>query len=74
MGAPKQKLLTPALVAEFSRAYQEECNRYAAEADGLRSTASTAIAAIQRKIDGIMSAIEDGLYQPSMKQRLSALP
>ncbi|KRE16788.1 hypothetical protein ASE66_09245 [Bosea sp. Root483D1] len=73
LGALKQRLLTPELVAEFSRAYQEECNRSAAEADGLRSTASAAMAAVQRKIDGIMSAIEEGLYQPSMKQRLADL-
>ena len=58
LGALKQKLLTPDLVAEFLSAYQEECNRSAAEADGLRSTASAAIAAVQRKNDGIMSAIE----------------
>ena len=31
------------------------------------------MAGVQRKIDGIMSAIEDGLYQPSMKQRLADL-
>jgi site-specific DNA recombinase len=28
---------------------------------------------VQRKIDGIMRAIEDGLYQPSMKIRLAEL-
>lgn len=38
LGALKQKLLTPDLVAEFSRAYLEECNRTAAEADSLRSS------------------------------------
>ncbi|CAH1698312.1 hypothetical protein BOSEA1005_11365 [Hyphomicrobiales bacterium] len=73
LGALKQRLLTPELVAEFSRAYQEECNRTAAEADSLRSAASGAITAVQRKIDGIMAAIEDGLYQPAMKQRLADL-
>ena len=73
LGALKQKLLTPDLVAEFTRAYQEECNRSAAEADGMRLTATASLAAVQRKIDGIMIAIEDGLYQPSMKQRLSDL-
>jgi hypothetical protein len=29
------------------------------------------MAAVQRRIDGIMSAIEDGLYKSSMKQRLA---
>lgn len=58
-------------MAEFSRAYHEEGNRTAADADGLRSTSSAAMAAVQRKIDGIMAAIEDGLYRPAMKQRLA---
>ena len=31
------------------------------------------MAAVRRKIDGIMTVIEDGLYQPSMKQRLAEL-
>ncbi len=69
----KQRLVTPELMAEFTRAYQEECNRTAAEADGLRATTAAALAALQRRIDGIMTAIEDGLYQPSMKQRLADL-
>ncbi|MCU4179696.1 recombinase family protein [Bosea sp. BH3] len=73
LGALKQKLLTPELVAEFSRAYQEECNRTTAEADGLRLSTVASLASVQRKIDGIMSAIEDGLYQPSMKLRLAEL-
>lgn len=71
LGALKQALLTPTRVAEFTRAYQEECNRSAAEEAGLRSTAITPLAAVPRKIDGILAAIEDGLYQPSMKQRLA---
>ncbi|RXT56229.1 hypothetical protein B6S44_09250 [Bosea sp. Tri-44] len=33
-------------------------------------TATAFLAAVPRKIDGIMAAIEYGLYQPSMKQRL----
>jgi len=65
LSALKQRLLTPELEAEFSRTYHQECNRAAADADGLRSTASTAMAAVQRKIDGIMAAIEDGLYRPA---------
>lgn len=73
LSALREQLLTPELVAEFARAYQEECNRSAAEAERRQMDASTALAAIQRKIDGIMAAIEDGLYQPSMKQRLAEL-
>ena len=73
LGALKGKLVTPELVAEFTRAYQEETNRSAAEVDGLRAATMASLAALQRKIGGIMTAIEDGLYQPSMKQRLMEL-
>ncbi|WP_186421360.1 recombinase family protein, partial [Bosea sp. CS1GBMeth4] len=73
LSALREQLLTPELVAEFARAYQEECNRSAAEAERRQTDATAAFAAIQRKINGIMAAIEDGLYQPSMKQRLAEL-
>jgi site-specific DNA recombinase len=69
----REQLLTPELVAEFTRAHQEECNRSAAEAERLQLDAAAALAAIQRKIDGIMTATEDGLYQPSIKRRLAEL-
>ncbi len=71
--ALKQNLLTPELVAEFTRAYQEEVNRLTKEASGKAAEVESKLVAIQRKIDGIMRAIEDGLYQPSMKARLSEL-
>ncbi|MFC4171422.1 recombinase family protein [Microvirga sp. GCM10011540] len=71
--ALKQNLLTPELVAEFTRAYQEEVNRLTKEVSGRAAEVETKLAAVQRKIDGIMRAIEDGLYQPSMKARLEEL-
>ncbi|SCY93290.1 hypothetical protein [Microvirga guangxiensis] len=66
-------MLTPELVAEFTRAYQEEVNRLSKEATGKATEIETKLAGVQRKIDGILSAIEDGLYQPSMKTRLAEL-
>ena len=71
--ALKQNLLTPELVAEFTRAYQEEVNRLTKEASGRAAEVEAKLAGVQRKIDGIMRAIEDGLYQPSMKARLAEL-
>ncbi len=71
--ALKQNLLTPELVAEFTRAYQEEVNRLTKEASGRAAEVETKLVAVQRKIDGIMRAIEDGLYQSSMKARLTEL-
>ncbi|MGN6099330.1 MAG: zinc ribbon domain-containing protein [Bosea sp. (in: a-proteobacteria)] len=57
LGALKQRLLTPELMAELSRAYHEEGNRTAADAGGLRSTASTAMAAVQRRSMGSWSRL-----------------
>ncbi|MBM1174708.1 recombinase zinc beta ribbon domain-containing protein [Microvirga arabica] len=71
--ALKQNLLTPELVAEFTRAYQEEVNRLTKEAGGKAAEVEAKLIGVQRKIDGIMRAIEDGLYQPSMKARLTEL-
>ena len=71
--ALKQNLLTPELVAEFTRAYQEEVNRLTKEVSGRAAEVEAKRAGVQRKIDGILRAIEDGLYQPSMKVRLAEL-
>jgi hypothetical protein len=48
-------------------------NRLTREASGRAAEVETKLAGVQRKIDGIMRAIEDGLYQPSMKVRLTEL-
>jgi hypothetical protein len=71
--ALKQNVLTPELVAEFTRAYEKEVNRLTKEASGKAAEVEAKLAGVQRKIDGIMRAIEDGLYQPSMKARLAEL-
>jgi hypothetical protein len=71
--AIKQNLLTPELVAEFTRAYSEEVNRLVQEAGAEEAEVGARMAGVQRKIDGMMRAIEDGLYQPSMKARLAKL-
>ena len=64
----KRNLLTPELVAEFTRAYQEEMNRLTKEASGRAAEVEAKLAGVLRKIDGIMRAIEDGLYQPSRSE------
>ncbi|MGP9822610.1 hypothetical protein ACTZWW_21500 [Salinarimonas sp. NSM] len=69
----KERLLTPDLVAEFTRAFQEETNRIAAESRASVDGARAALTGVQRKIDAMLRAIEDGLYQPSMKARLAEL-
>ena len=71
--AIKQNLLTPELVAEFTRAYTQEFNRLVAEAGNQHAEVAGKLTAVERKIAGIMRAIEDGLYQPAMKARLTEL-
>ena len=66
--ALERNLLTPDPVAEFTCAYQAEVNRLTKEASGRAAEVEAKVAAVQRKIDGIMRAIEDGLYQPSRSE------
>ena len=69
----KQRLLAPDLVADFMAAVQEELasarQRWQADA----SRRQKKLAEIERKYAAIMQAIEDGLYEPSMKDRVAAL-
>jgi hypothetical protein len=69
----KHGLLPPEMVEEFARAYQEEVNRLAAEKSQSRGQDQGRLAAVQRKIASMIRAIEDGLYQPSMKARMAEL-
>jgi site-specific DNA recombinase len=71
--AIKERLLTAELVAEFTRGYQEEVNRLARDANGRQSEIEGKLTTIQRKIDSMIKAIEDGLYQPTMKDRMTEL-
>ena len=73
MGALKEKLLAPDLIAEFTRAYQEEVNRLAATAGSRRADRERQLKAIERKIQAIMEAVEKGLYAPSMNDRMRQL-
>ena len=66
--ALKRNLLTPDPVAEFTCAYQAEVNRLTKEARSRAAEVEAKLAGVQRTIDGIMRAIEDGLYQPSRSE------
>jgi hypothetical protein len=71
--AIKQNLLTPELVAEFTRAYTQEFNRLVAASGNQHAEVAAKLTAVERKIAGILRAIEDGMYQTAMKARLSEL-
>ena len=73
LGGLKERLMAPELVEAFIA----EFNATLAEAAGSRrqetAQAQSRLAATERKIASILKAVEDGLYNPSMKQRLTAL-
>jgi len=69
----KDKLVTPEALAVAAQAYVEEINRRNLELHGRQDHDRQALLKIERAIDGIMKAIEDGLYQPTMKARMEDL-
>jgi hypothetical protein len=66
----KDRLLAPDLVAEFMTAMQDELGALRRECKANDAKRTRKLAEIDRKISGMMRAIEDGLYEPSMKTRL----
>jgi site-specific DNA recombinase len=69
----KHRLLAPELVEEFARTFHDEVNRLASEQSESRAQDEGRLEAVQRKIASMIRAIEDGLYQPSMKARMAEL-
>ena len=73
MAALKERLIAPDLIAEFTRAYQEEVNRLATTASSRRRDRKRQLKAVERKIQAIMEAVEKGPYSPSMNDRMQQL-
>jgi site-specific DNA recombinase len=69
----KERLLAPELVEQFARDFHDEVNRLAAEQSESRAEDEGRLEAVRRKIASMIRAIEDGLYQPSMKARMAEL-
>ena len=69
----KGKLLSLELAGEFALAFEEEVNRSAAETSRRVAANRLQHATIERKIAGIVSAIEDGAYCRALSDRLGAL-
>ena len=65
--------MAPELIATFIEEFTAEMNRHSVEAEQDRRSKERELAAVMRKIDAILKAIEDGMYTPSMKDRLLAL-
>jgi site-specific DNA recombinase len=69
----KEKLVSSEAVAEAVAAYAEEMNRLNRDRRVQAATDEKALAKVEKAIAGIMAAIEDGMYQPSMKARMDDL-
>jgi site-specific DNA recombinase len=67
------KLVSPEAVAVAVRAYAEETNRQNHERRAQAEADRRSLEKINRGIKGILDAIEDGMYQPAMKARMSEL-
>jgi hypothetical protein len=71
--ALQKNLMHPDLVAEFIRAYQEEANAERASEEQERVTAVRRLDQVRRQLDGLITAISEGLRGPGLQDRLSAL-
>lgn len=71
--ASPKGLVSAKAVAEAVRAYHQEMNRRNHERRAQTDANRLAIPKIERAINGIMTAIEDGMYQPAMKARMAEL-
>ncbi|MGY3496320.1 recombinase family protein [Bradyrhizobium sp. USDA 4502] len=69
----KDCLVSSQAVAEAVRAYAAEMNRLNHDRRAQAETDHRALQKIERAVAGIMAAIEDGLYQPSMRARMDEL-
>ena len=69
----KERLMAPELVSGFVEGYQEAIRDEQEKAKSAHAQIERRKAEIDRKIAGIFKAIEDGLYEPSMKDRLADL-
>lgn len=68
-----ERLVSPDNVREAVAAYAEEINRQNRELRVQAEADTAALAKIGKAVAGIMAAIEDGLYQPTMKARMAEL-
>jgi site-specific DNA recombinase len=69
----KERLLAPDLVAAFMTAVQGELTKERTRRLAGAGQRAKTLAEIDRRIAGMLRAIEDGLYEPSMKDRMAAL-
>jgi site-specific DNA recombinase len=69
----RTELMQPEHVAAFVTGFTEEWNRLQAEAAADDAVRRRELAAVSRKLDGLLDAIADGLRTPGLKQKLEEL-
>ena len=69
----KQRLLAPELVREFTDEVERALEARSRDAERQRRTLDREAVAVNRKIAAMLKAIEDGLYNSSMKERMATL-
>ena len=69
----KHRLMAPELFKEFADEYRRQVNKANAELGAIKAQLARDLRAVERKIEGLMKAIEDGLYNPAMKERMAVL-
>jgi hypothetical protein len=69
----RERLLHPDLIAEFVAEYQREWNRLQQDETAARVSVERELADVTRKITQIIDAIENGMFHPTMKDRMTDL-
>ncbi len=69
----KDQLLHPDLIAEYVRAYQAEFNQLAGSIRADRQADERELAKVTRQIDQMVNAIAEGMFHPSMKDKMTVL-
>jgi site-specific DNA recombinase len=69
----REHLMDPALFKEFCDEFTREVNKLRIEAGASLAAARAELPKIQKQVRGIIEAVKDGMYQPSMKAEMERL-
>ena len=73
LGALKARMLTPELVQTFIAAYTEELATLQRESGSRRAQLGQQLAGVERRLQGVLRAIEDGAWNETLRRRLTEL-
>ncbi len=69
----KDRILTPDLAAEFSKAFAQEAAAIRGESTGHQDRLGKDLADVQRRLEGVLRAVESGAWNDSLQIRLTEL-